>query len=297
MSDTLRELAKPFQERFIKKPPSGKFGTYVSHDVVTQKLLATTGPFDMELVQEIRGTANEIVTEKRTYPAVENALVGIWLKCTFHVDGRTVSITEAGDVESPAMKDTDGERAKDAISDAIKRCAMRLGVGLHLWAGEDFVLYDALSKSSNPKGGEVSAEARPSQPSNTQAGGEVSADVSGAGTDNEGDPGELGEVPFAEAGKTPAPAPGKKSGSEPLSEPKGAGESSSPNEEASPSAPAPSPIPPAADLVAAYGTKDVLMTARRIAKETAQEQPLSTDDINEPLAILTGKELAKAKVS
>lgn len=271
MSDILRELAKPFPPKFVKKPPKGKYGEYVSHDVVTQKLLATIGPFDMELVQEIRGLASEIKTDKKTYPAVENALVGIWLRCTFHVDGRSVSITEAGNVEQPAMKETDGDRAKDAISDAIKRCAMRLGVGLHLWSGQDFILYDQLSKTS--EGGDISASARPSQPSTTQTGGDAGADVS----DQAGDSRVWGSARSESAGTDEEP------GSAPRdAEPQGEGE-----------AQAELSLSPATDLVATYGTKKVLLTAREVAKNIAIEQPLSVDQIDESLAVLVGKELEK----
>jgi hypothetical protein len=36
---------------------------------------------------------------------------------------------------------------KDAMSDAYKRCAMRLGVGLHLWAQEHYYLGEKLLKA------------------------------------------------------------------------------------------------------------------------------------------------------
>ena len=32
------------------------------------------------------------------------------------------------------------------MSDALKRCAMRLGLGLHLWAQKDYALHDILTK-------------------------------------------------------------------------------------------------------------------------------------------------------
>ena len=36
--------------------------------------------------------------------------------------------------QNPTNWRTDGARLKDAVSDAIKRCAMAIGVGLHLWS-------------------------------------------------------------------------------------------------------------------------------------------------------------------
>ena len=51
---------------------------------------------------------------------------------TVEIDGQLVTVEEAGDVEQPFNWHTDGARLKDAISDAVKRCAMAFGVGLHL---------------------------------------------------------------------------------------------------------------------------------------------------------------------
>jgi hypothetical protein len=36
---------------------------------------------------------------------------------------------------------------KDAMSDAFKRCAMRCGLGLHLWSQGDYYLYDRLTEA------------------------------------------------------------------------------------------------------------------------------------------------------
>ena len=47
---------------------------------------------------------------------------------------RNVSVQEVGDVEQPFNWKTEGARMKDAVSDAVKRCAMAIGCGLHLWA-------------------------------------------------------------------------------------------------------------------------------------------------------------------
>ena len=39
---------------------------------------------------------------------------------------------------------TNGARLKNAVSDAHKRCAMRVGLGLHLYAQDDYFLLDQL---------------------------------------------------------------------------------------------------------------------------------------------------------
>jgi hypothetical protein len=63
------------------------------------------------------------------------------------VDGDFVTVTEVGDVEHPSGNN--GSNLKNASSDALKRCAMRLGCGLHLWSGENFYLDRALEKRAN----------------------------------------------------------------------------------------------------------------------------------------------------
>lgn len=123
----LRDLAKPFAARLVKQAP--KFGTYVAHDVVNQKLLAVLGPFDYEVTELVLGP--------------EGKVEGCLARMTCEIDGRRTTIVEVGDVGGGNWN-TQGERMKDAASDAFKRCAMRLGVGIHLWADQDFFLYDVL---------------------------------------------------------------------------------------------------------------------------------------------------------
>jgi len=143
----LGRLTKPFAPHVIHRNPSGG-GDYVSHSVVVQKLLAVVGPFDFAIVELIRGDVpgsapNPAGTSRRArdgVPALTNVVVGALCELTVQYEGRPVTIREVGDVEHPHNWPTDGARAKDAASDAIKRCAMRLGVGLHLWAGDEWLL-------------------------------------------------------------------------------------------------------------------------------------------------------------
>lgn len=130
----LARLAKPFPAKYVTAAAPGKFGSYVTQAVVVQKLLAVVGPFDLDVGQVFFGDEGRI----------EGCLVTI----TCEVDGRRVSITEVGDCEQPTNWKTQGARMKDAISDGIKRCAARLGVGLHLYKGE-FFLYDQLSRPAS----------------------------------------------------------------------------------------------------------------------------------------------------
>ncbi len=129
MSD-LSELAKPFPDRLVKQKP-GKFAaSYVEHSVIVQRLLEVVGPFTFtvdELIRDADGTVS-----------------GCLATLTVEVDGRTVRITEVGDVEHPTSNA--GSNAKNAASDALKRCAARVGLGLHLWSGANYYLDKALAK-------------------------------------------------------------------------------------------------------------------------------------------------------
>ncbi len=139
----LADLAKPFNKRHIRPPAQGKYGDYVPHPVVVEAMLYAIGPHDFEVVELIRGYAEEVRGENRTYEARDDAVVGCLARLTADIDGRATTIQEPGDVEKPAMNN-DGRNAKDAASDAYKRCAMRMGKGLHLWSGDDYALYQAL---------------------------------------------------------------------------------------------------------------------------------------------------------
>lgn len=131
-SPELHRLVAPFKSSLVHKAPSGKYGSYVGHEVVTQKLLAVCGPFDMHVVEIIRG---DYIWDNKAGNRCEmkNVVQAVVLRLTITIDGKTVDVEEVGDVENPANWNTEGARLKDAVSDAVKRCAMRLGVGIHLW--------------------------------------------------------------------------------------------------------------------------------------------------------------------
>jgi hypothetical protein len=130
----LYELSRPFPESLVKQKP-GKFAaSYVEHSVISQRLLEVVGPYDFSI--------DRIVTNP------DGVVVGCTATLTVEIDGRRVSITEVGDVERPG--DNNGSSLKAAASDAIKRCAMRLGVGLSLWSQENYYLDKALAKQMEP---------------------------------------------------------------------------------------------------------------------------------------------------
>ena len=133
----LQKLAEPFPKHLVKAPPKGKYGEYVPHSAVTERLLAVVGPFSTEITQIIR--------DSKEYN--DDTITGCVLALTCTVDGETVTTQEAGEASNPTSK-TNGARLKDASSDAIKRCAMRLGLGLHLWSQDDYFL-DTFLEASN----------------------------------------------------------------------------------------------------------------------------------------------------
>ena len=123
----LQELAKPFPQKYIHNNPTG-FGEYIQHSVIRQRLLSVLGPYEQRVIQVFK----EEMTDKQG--KTKTVTTGVVLEMTFNIGGRDVSVQEVGDVEQPFNWKTEGARMKDAVSDAVKRCAMAIGVGLHLWS-------------------------------------------------------------------------------------------------------------------------------------------------------------------
>jgi hypothetical protein len=132
MSEDLYQLARPFPESMIVKKPGGKFqADYVAHGLITARLLEVLGPFDWAIAK--------IITN------AEGIAVGCIGRLEVEVDGRPVVIEEIGDCEQ--VSQNSASNLKMASSDALKRAAMRLGLGLHLWVGtEHYYLDRALGK-------------------------------------------------------------------------------------------------------------------------------------------------------
>ena len=114
--EQLKQLATKFPEQFVH---TKGFGDYIQHSVIRQRLLSVLGAYSTDIVETIFD---------------DGIITGVILKLTCEIDGKLVSVVEAGDVENPTNWKTNGARMKDAMSDAIKRCAMSLGCGLHLWS-------------------------------------------------------------------------------------------------------------------------------------------------------------------
>ena len=170
----LAELARPFPTDFVERKDGSD---YVAHHVVNQRLLSIVGPFDFELVQVIRGDVAAVPPDpsarsrrgKAGTPALNNIVVGgIW-RLTCAIDGRQVRVEEVGDVGDVHNWPHDGARLKDAASDALKRCAMRLGLGLHLWAQEHYFLDQQLRAQHRSEEPATPDPARPQAPAGRRA--------------------------------------------------------------------------------------------------------------------------------
>ncbi len=127
----LSDLARPFPDSHVRTKPGSFNAPYVDHAVINQRLLQVVGAFDWDVREFIMGP--------------EGMIVGCVGALSCEIDGRRVTVSEVGDVANP--KPANGENAQIAASQAFKRCAMRLGLGLHLWSGELYFLDKALNES------------------------------------------------------------------------------------------------------------------------------------------------------
>lgn len=138
-NDQLRKLARRIPTKYIGT--NGQKRDAMDHTVVTQMLLWIVGPYSFEIVKTLHG---EISGKHQA----ANGVVGVVGRLICEIDGKSVSIDEAGGVENAGNIDGDGERLKHATSDALKRCAMRLGLGLHIWAQNNYFLDEQLKKGA-----------------------------------------------------------------------------------------------------------------------------------------------------
>lgn len=135
----LTKLAQPFPSNWIEKAPGGH-GDFINHAVINQRLLQIIGPFSFRVIREIydgdriTGAVGELACE---------------------IDNQYVTVQEIGDADNLKDKQdayvdkTNGAALKKASSDAFKRCAMRLGVGLELWSKDNYTLFDKLKAAED----------------------------------------------------------------------------------------------------------------------------------------------------
>jgi hypothetical protein len=215
----LADLAIPFPDKYIEHVQGNPF---VAHHVINQRLLSVIGPFDFELVQVIRGDIPAVASNpngnsqraKRGTPPLVGVVVGAVFRLHCEIDGRGTIVEEIGDVGDVHNWPHDGARLKDAASDALKRCAMRLGLGLHLWAQEHYFLDGLLSSAQGEQQQDTGPQGRvgkrvPAVPVQTPAAGLGSpGPVAGPAPDGSGPPGSSGGPDPEQARTGPAPGSG-----------------------------------------------------------------------------------------
>ena len=135
------KLSKAWTKAVIKKKKVSykKDGiSYVDHTQVTQRLIA--------LIPDVQFKSGHHIYDKYEDDQGKQYkfLTGIEYTIEGTIDGHFRSVTEVGMCDKPfeyAPKEdgskprviNNGERAKECISDAIKRCGMRLGIGIELY--------------------------------------------------------------------------------------------------------------------------------------------------------------------
>lgn len=121
----LRLADSESRRRFVSPAPKGQFGDYIEHAVINQLALAMVGPHSFRVTEIVRETSGQVS--------------GVLAELTARIGEQDVTIVEAGDVDFPDRENA-GKAVKLAASDAYKRCWMRLGLGLELWAQENWSL-------------------------------------------------------------------------------------------------------------------------------------------------------------
>lgn len=134
----------PFPPEVVKQKGGGGFAAdYVDHGHVTERLLQVDPEWTWEpLATDDHGVPLLVPLDGMSY---------LWGRMT--VLG--VSRIEVGSVQSGKQ-----EELKEAVSDFIKRAAMRFGVGLHLWMGDSGA--GSKSKASGSASGSRRSKAKPS---------------------------------------------------------------------------------------------------------------------------------------
>lgn len=127
-------LSKPWNKKLIKSLNKG-FGNidYVEHTQVTQKLIAISPDWNFSIDKYIEDTVEDMNGIQRTF------ITGAQVTITMKVDDQYLTRSEVGMCDKPFFHSdpnkvhNNGQRAKECVSDAIKRCAMRFGVGIELY--------------------------------------------------------------------------------------------------------------------------------------------------------------------
>ena len=127
----LMQLARVFPQKLVSQlKKKTHTEDYINHSVITQRLLQVCGPFDWDVEVIFNGEGKPV--------AAKGTLI-------VDVDGKKVKVSGIGTDQNNAGK-ADGDIIKEMESDALKRAAMRVGVGLHLWAQDQYFLFTQMLK-------------------------------------------------------------------------------------------------------------------------------------------------------
>jgi len=261
----LAKLIQRIPDGFIRNTrDDGKGDNYAPHHAVNQLLLLVLGPFCFELVEIHRGDVLERKDSKfldgKSPVKLHNVVVGATWRLTATVDGERVVVEQTGDVEHADLWQHDGARLKDAESDALKRCAMRLGLGLHLWADGDYVLDRWLPLPPRDGQAEKSGAETPARAVATGAGQGSATPAPDPAPETSG-PAVPGKVT---AGPDPTPATRKTSRRKTKATEDPPAEPPAPTATAG-AAPAAAPAPPAAAGATGNGQADRAATMEELA--------------------------------
>ena len=168
MHTQLYHLSRRFPEKYV-----GKKGTrgdkYINHAIIKQRLLEVCGGYDFRIIREI-------------YDG--DTLTGCVGELRVVIDGTTNVIQEYGDLEQP--QNNNGANAKHCASDAFKRCAMHIGLGLHVWIDEQYFLEKKLlakNETDNIYKQEVVREKEADLETSTNGDGTSNSDIPTASTE------------------------------------------------------------------------------------------------------------------
>jgi hypothetical protein len=134
------KLSKNWNKNLVKQKKQS-FGdvNYVEHTQVTQKLIALIPDIKMELGSLVYDQIEDENGNSRKF------LTGVKYTISGTIDGEFRSVTEGGMCDKPFFNEdprkinNNGQRLKECISDGVKRCAMRLGVGIELYDSESWL--------------------------------------------------------------------------------------------------------------------------------------------------------------
>ena len=130
MDSQLYQLSRRFPEQYLgKKGDRGDL--YINHAIIKQRLIEVCGGYNFKVVREIYDDGG--------------TLTGCLGELTVFIDGEERVVQDYGDVEH--NQNNNGANAKHCASDAFKRCASHLGLGLHVWINNQYFLDRTLSKA------------------------------------------------------------------------------------------------------------------------------------------------------